>query len=65
MSNFILFILLAIIIIYVWIDIRRIFNKLGKLLGVDLGEIRDGVFGVFITSENQQVIGWYNKRVVK
>ena len=46
MSNFISFILLAIIIIYIWIDIRRIFNKLGKLLGVDLEEIRDGVLEV-------------------
>lgn len=46
MSNFILFILLAIIIIYIWIDIRRIFNKLGKLLGVDLEEIRDGVLEI-------------------
>ena len=42
MSNLILFILLAILIILVWIDIRRI-DKRGKVRGLDFEEIKDGI----------------------
>ena len=45
MSNFILFILLAIIIIFIWIDIRRI-DKRGKVRGLDFEEIKDGVLEI-------------------
>lgn len=44
MSDFILFILLAIIII-IWIDIRRI-DKRGKVRGLDFEEIKDGVLEI-------------------
>ena len=45
MSNFVLFILLAIIIIFIWIDIRRI-DKRGKVRGLDFEEIKDGILEI-------------------